>query len=47
MGNLLDTNADEREDAVLLPDMEECFARWSRLDETLSTMSSVLTWNRR
>ena len=47
MGNLLDANADEREDAVLLQGMEECFARWSRLDETLSTMSSVLTWNRR
>jgi spectinomycin phosphotransferase len=42
MSSLLDANAEEREDAVLLQGIEECFARWSRLDATLSTISNAL-----
>jgi spectinomycin phosphotransferase len=46
MTSLLDANADEREDAVLMHGVDECFARWSRLDETLATISTALGQDR-
>lgn len=43
LADLLDADADEREDAVLLNTLErECVGRWSRLDATLDVIAAAL-----